>query len=545
MDDKSSLSINVPNRQPHDIYQRLLEISVGLLPFVFLALIVILSRYDIEVAAIILIIYAVAWLVRLIAYTYRLAASFYYLRLSKMLDWQSKLEDIKKPLKMIKSSSFWRIRAEKWYQKLLLSGVKQEDRLDPEDIYQAVIIAVYNESKEIVESTIKGIIASHYDAQKIILILAYEERGGIEVEGYIDKLASKYQGRVKLIKGVKHPDNISGEVKAKAGNITYAAKYISAYCHRERIKPQNILVTTLDADAWPHPQYLAALSWTYAMAADRTMRSYQPIPFFTNNIWDVPALVRVIAADSSFWFMIWSMAPKRLRLFSAYAQSLKTLEDINYWNVETVVEDGHQYWRGYFNFKGNHMALPVWLPIYQDAVLSNGYLKTLSDQFRQLRRWAWGVADTPWLLRQAWRDKSIPLGNRLIHIVRQFDDYIAWSTAPIILSIGCWLPLLLSPNPHHLLLVNRLPYIISGLQLLTLIGFIFPAVANLVNLPPRPDRYSRFKNIFMILQWFLEPIALIAFISLASLNAHARLIINKPLETFHATTKVRRGQPLA
>lgn len=545
MDDKITSSIKVPNRQPHDIWQRLLEIGVGLLPFAFLALIVVLSRYDIEVAAIIILIYTVAWLVRLMTYIYRLAVSFYYLRLSKMLDWQAKLEDIKKPLRAFKFNGWWRIRAEKWYQKLLNSAVRQQGRLDPEDIYQAVIVAVYNESKEIVESTIEGIIASHYDAQRIVLILAYEERGGIKIEEYINKLVSKYQGKVKQIMGVKHPDNISGEVKAKAGNITYAAKYLSAYIRQNKIKPQNVLVTTFDADAWPHPQYLAALAWTYAMAADRTKRSYQPIPFFTNNIWDVPALVRIIAADSSFWFMIWSMAPRRLRLFSAYAQSLKTLEAIDYWNVETVVEDGHQYWRSYFNFRGNHMALPVWLPIYQDAVLSNGYFKTLLAQFRQLRRWAWGVADTPWLLRQAWRDKSIPLGNRLIHIVRQFDDYIAWSTAPLILSIGCWLPLLLSPNPHHLLLVKRLPYLISGLQLLALIGFIFPAAANLVNLPPRPDRYSRFKNIFMVLQWLLEPIALIAFISLASLNAHARLIINKPLETFHATTKVRRGQPLA
>lgn len=538
-------SSQVPNRQPKDKRQRLLELFTGLLPFIFLALLFILSRFLVDVAVIVILLYIVAWLVRLFGYNHRLLASFYYLKLSSCIDWQSKLEDLKtdRP-KLVAVNGFWQSRAERWYNEMLSSGLSKKSRLNPDEIYHAVIVAVYNESEDIIKSTINAIAKSKYETKKIMLLVAYEERGGSKVEASVNRLINKYSKNFMLTKAVKHPDEIPGEVKAKAGNITCAAKYLSNYCKKRSIPPEHVLVTTLDADNRPHPQYLSALAWTYSITNNRVKRSYQPIPLFMNNIWDAPAIVRVIATDSSFWFMIGAMQPHRLRLFSAYAQSLETLQTVDYWNVEVVVEDGHQYWRSYFTFNGDHFALPIWAPIYQDAVLSKNYLKTILAQFRQLLRWAWGTADTPWMIRQAWRDKEISWPNKIIHILRQVDDYIAWSTAPIVLSIGGWLPLILTNQAHPSTLITSLPYITSALQLLALVGLITPITASMLSLPPRPSRYGKSKNIFMVLQWALEPLALIGFISFASLNAHLRLIFNKPLETFNATAKTRRGQPV-
>lgn len=530
----------VPNHQPHDFKQRLLELFTGLLPFIFLALVFVLSRYSIELAAVLILIYILAWLLRLFGYNHRLIYSFYYLKLSSCINWEARLKTLRSPSQSTPEvNNFWQDRAEKWYNRMLKSGVPMDSRLDPDEIYQAIIVAVYNEPAKIIETTVQAIDKSKYDHKKIILLIAYEERGGALVESAAKNIAKKYSSHFMLSNAIKHPDNLPGEAKAKAGNITYAAKYLSNYCKEHKIASEHVLVTTLDSDNQPNSQYLASLAWTYSITDNRTSRSYQPLPLFTNNIWDVPAIVRVIATDSSFWFMIGAMQPKRLRLFSAYAQSLQTLEEVDYWNVEVVVEDGHQYWRTYFNLHGDHFALPIWAPVYQDAVQSTGYLKTLLAQFRQLLRWSWGTADTPWMLRQAWRDKQISWSNKIIHILRQIDDYIAWSTAPIVLAIGGWLPLLLSPHAHSSSIALHLPYVTSALQLLALIGLIGPVSASLLSLPPRPSRYGKSKNIVMVLQWALEPLALIGFISFASLNAHLRLIINKPLETFHATIKTR------
>ncbi|MHB1864756.1 MAG: glycosyltransferase family protein [Candidatus Saccharimonadales bacterium] len=538
----ASKSTAIPNHQPRDFIQRLLEIFTGLMPFMFLIVLVVLSRFNLEAAAVVLLLYTLSWLVRLFGYSYKLMVSFYYLRLAMLIDWQAKLADVLDTLtEPPATNGLWRLLAEKWYQKYLLSGLKRGQRIDPRNIYNAVIIAVSNEPLEIIQSSVNAVVASRYDHKKLILIIAYEERGGKQVEHDCHMLVKKYQSRLKLAKAIKHPNNLPGEAKAKAGNITNAAKYLSSYCSRNKIKASDVLVTVLDADNRPHPQYLAALTWTYALTSNRLHRSYQPIPLFTNNIWDVPAIVRVVAADSSFWFIIQSMQPKRLRLFSAYAQSLKTLQDTNYWNVEVLVEDGHQYWRSYFSFKGDHFVLPVWLPIYQDAVLNTGYIKTLVAQYRQLRRWAWGTADTPWLIRQAFKDKDIPWSNKLIHILRQYDDYIAWSTAPIILSIGGWLPRLLSPESSQVIAAVTLPYIISGIQLFALVGLIVPVALSVWSLPPRPANHGLMKSLSMVLQWVLEPIALVFFISLSSLNAHFRLIVNKPLERWDITAKHREN----
>ncbi len=528
------------NHKSIDRKQRLLELIVGLGPFAFLGLIIVLSYFSIKASSALLLVYAVAWVIRLIGYSYRLIISHYFLYLSMSIDWQDKLKDINSDPKLTNVNGFLAIRAQKWYLKLLGQGIPIERRLAPDCIYHALIVAISIEKPEVIKMTLEGIEASKYDHNKILLILAYEERGGKEIEFMVKNFVDQYQGEFKLVRAIKHPDNIIGEAKAKAGNISYAAKKVSQYCRSQGIPPEQVLITTLDADAWPHPQYLASLTWTYSLTEKRTHRSYQPIPMFINNIWDVPAIVRVIASDSSFWFMIGAVNPRRLRLFSAYAQSMKTLEDVDYWNVETVVEDGHQYWRTYFRYLGDHCVIPIWIPIYQDAVLSDGYWRNMIDQFRQLRRWAWGASDTPWLLREAWKDKQIKWSNKLVNIFRQFDDYLAWSTAPIVLSIGGWLPMLLSPRGRVSTLATQLPYIIGGIQLLAAVGLIIPVVISLMHLPPRPSRYGRKKNILMILQWFLEPIALIFFISLASLDAHARLVYNKPLEKFHVTEKNRR-----
>jgi len=499
-----------PYHQPQDIWQRLLELAWGLTPFVFLAAIVVFSFYHLTLAAVLLLAYTVAWFLRLTGYAYRLVGSYYRYKHAMRIDWQARL--------------------------------KTETASPP---YQAVIVATYNEPPEMLRATVEATLASAYDLTKVILVVAYEERGGPAVEKAVQKLVRQYSGQFMLAKAIKHPADLPGEAAAKAGNITYAARWLSGYCRKHGIVASDVLVTTLDADNRPHRQYLAALAYTYLTTPDRTRRSYQPIPLFTNNIWDASALSRLLAADTSFWFMMDGMHPRRMRLFSAYAQSLLTLEDVDYWNVESVVEDGHQYWRTYFTYGGDHRVVPVWLPIYQDAVVAKGFWKTLAVQCNQLLRWSWGTADTPFIVRQALRDNSIGFINKLVHISRQVDDYMAWATTPLVLAIGAWIPWLVEATRPggHSPLAFTLFHVIVGLQLVALLDLLLAMVIYQALLPPRPTRYGRSRSLMMVLQWVLEPLSLV-IISLMSLVSYVRLIINKPLEKFHATAKTHTEDSL-
>lgn len=499
-----------PNHQPRDAWQRLLEFGWGLAPLLFLLAIVVLSFYHLTLAAIVLLAYTLGWLVRLIGYAYRLIGSYYRYRQATHIDWRYRLQAL---------------AAAEWHT-------------DPQELYQAIILPVYNESPDLLEATVRAVVASDYPPSKMILIIAYEERGDAAVERAVQALIQKYGATLHLAKAMKHPW-LPGNSQTKASNVTYAAKWLSTYCQQHGIAASKVVVTTLDADNRPHRHYLAALAYAYVTTPEPTRHSYQPIPLFTNNIWEAPAVSRVIAADTSFWFMMDGLRPRRLRLFSAYAQSLQTLEDTHYWNPDSIVEDGHQYWRTYFTYHGQHRVIPIWLPIYQDAVVTSSYGQTLKIQFRQLLRWAWSTADTPFIIRQAWGDRRIGWWNKTVHIARQVDDYFSWSTTPLVLAIGAWLPWIVEATrpAGHSSLAFGLFHVIVSLQLLALGDLLIAITIYCALLPARPARYSSFRSVMMVVQWVLEPVTLICFVSLASLVAHVRLVLNKPLKEFHVTTK--------
>ncbi|MEX0668118.1 MAG: glycosyltransferase family 2 protein [Candidatus Saccharimonadales bacterium] len=536
----------------NDFKQRLLEIAVGSMSLVFFIAIIVISYFSVAVAAYILVGYVLWWLTKIVGYSNRLIRAYWRMRLSEKINWRQKLADLndvdkaQDELNGSESKGYMDNRADKYYLKYLQNAkANQVNILSPDDIYQAVIVAMYNEDPTILESTLEAIKNSNYDHGHTILIVAHEERGGKELSGKVRQIVSRYEGDFLLAIAIEHPADLPGEAKAKAGNITYAAKWLTTYITGSGLDPEQVLVTTLDVDNRPSPNYLAEVAYRYAITPGRIHNSYQPIPMFFNNIWDAPALMRVIAASNSFWVLMEALRPHRLRNFSSHAQSLQTLLDTNYWNVASIVEDGHQYWRTFFAYRGNHQVLPIFSPVYQDAVLVDGYFKTFKAQFMQLRRWAWGVADTPFVIRESWHAKDIPAWTRIISCTRQVEGYFSWVVAPIILAVGGWLPLIINTQASESVLAIQLPTVISWILTGALLGLIGPIVTNIMSMPPKPARYSRWRSLMMVLQWALVPVTLIVFGSLAALNAQVRLLFGRYLESFNVTEKKRVSDPLS
>jgi hypothetical protein len=412
--------------------------------------------------------------------------------------------------------------------------------INPKDIYNVVIMATYNESRAILEPSIHALTQVDYPLNQLMLIIAYEERGGEETEKTVKDLVEKYGKQFAYVAAIKHPDGLPGEVRGKGGNITYAGREFTKYIREQGITPENVIITTLDADHRAHPRYFANLSYLYAIDVNRTRRSYQPVAIFTNNIWDAPAPMRVIAAGNSFWNMVESMRPHRLRNFAAHAQGLQTLIDTDYWSVTSIVEDGHQYWRTYFTYDGDHKVVPLLSPVYQDAVLAEGYLRTFKVQYLQLRRWAWGVSDFSYVVRSMLKNKNIPWGEKLIQIWRLFEGHYSWATAPLVITFVASLPVYLNQDfAKHNLLAYQLPVYASRIMTLALIGLIINILICWWSLPPKPDRYRQTRFIGMIAQWVLLPVTSIGFSSLAAIDAQTRLIFGKYLD-FRVTEKASR-----
>lgn len=522
--------IEIPFNHEKGRRYRFFEMLPGIISWTILLLPFVLSLFAPRLTVFFILAYLLLWFAKAVGLNVRSLQGFSMLKTTQNLPWRQMFEELSdekvgQPDKHIPT----------WHYENIVRINDDPTPVNAEDIVHAIIIATYNESREVLEPTIQSVLESDFDMQKVMVVLAYEERGGPEVEEQAESLMAEYKDKFRHTMAVKHPKDIPGEVIGKGGNITYAAREFEKYVEAEGLDPLNVIVTTLDSDNRPHKNYLAALSYVYAVAPDPLHISLQPIPMFTNNIWDAPAPMRVIATGNSFWNVILSLRPHMLRNFSSHAQSMQALIDTDYWSVRTIVEDGHQFWRTYFRYDGNHEVYPLYVPIYQDAVLSNTYTKTLKMQFIQLRRWAWGASDIAYVAEKGFfTPNKVPKLDMVFKFLRLLEGHISWATAPLILAFSAFIPLLLNPEDYA---ANQLPLIASRIQTIALAGILITLFLSLKLLPPKPKRYKHHRTLFMVFQWVLLPITTILYNALAALYSQTRLMFGRYLGKFDVTDK--------
>ncbi len=523
-------NIEIPYVHDRGKRYRFFEMLPGILTWTLLIFPFALSFISPELTIIFILGYMMLWFVKAIGLDIRAIQGFKKLQLHQKLPWQQMFQDL-----INGQVSVYEKKVPAWHAQNISRLQLKPAPIDPSQIIHAVIVATYKESREILDPTIKAVLESDYSMDKVILVLAYEERGGPEVEAQAQKLISDYSGKFLHVMSVKHPMDIPGEVIGKGGNITFAGRKLKEYLESANIKPLNVIVTTLDADNRPHPKYLAAASYLYSATYEPLTVSLQPIPMFTNNIWDAPAPMRVIATGNSFWMVVQGLRTHSLRNFSAHAQNMQTLIDTDFWSVRTVVEDGHQYWRTYFRYDGKHNVYPIFLPIYQDAVLSNTLKKTLKAQFVQLRRWAWGASDVSYVAEMGFfRKNKLPKLDLIFKFSRLLEGHVSWATAPLILAFSAFVPVLVNPKNFA---ANQLPLTASRVQTIALVGIFVTLFFSLKTLPPRPERYKRRRTFFMLIQWVYLPFTTIVYSAFAAIYSQTRLMFGKYLDKFDVTDK--------
>jgi len=536
-------NIEIPYVKNRGKRYRLFEMLPGLLSWTILATPFILSFIYVEIAsgikvplaAFFIPAYLLLWFVKAIGLNIRSIQGFRTLDKHKKLPWSTMVEDLRTGVVTCTDATI-----PAWHKASIERIKAHPTPIKVDDVVHAIIVATYNESRDVLEPTIKSVIASEYDMKKVIFVLAYEQSGGEQVKVQSEQLMADYKGVFKHAFAVMHPSDMPGEVVGKGGNITYAARELAKYLEQQNINPENVIVTTLDSDNRPHEHYLNALTYLYAITPEPKYVSYQPIPMFTNNIWDAPAPMRVIATGNSFWNVVLSIRPHMIRNFSSHAQSMQALIDTDYWSVRTIVEDGHQFWRTYFRYDGKHEVYPIYLPIYQDAVLSSTYLKTLKAQFIQLRRWAWGASDVAYVAEKGFFTKNkVPKMDLVFKFSRLLEGHVAWATAPIILMFAAFVPLLFDPQS---VTANQLPQIASRIQTVAMGGIFITLFLSLKLLPPKPKRYKKHRYVGMILQFVLLPVTTILFNALAAIVSQTRLIFGRYLGKFDVTDKAVVGE---
>jgi hypothetical protein len=447
------------------------------------------------------------------------------------LNWKALVEDVENK----KAGSGDGIHRPGWHIDNIERLKTSSNPYSPSDLIHAVIIATVNESREVLEPTIKSIVEGDHDCKRLILVIAYEGRAGEETERRVQGLINDYREYFLDAISAKHPANLPGEVIGKGANITWAGRQLKTYLEAKNIDPKKVIVTTLDADNRPDKRYFLAVSYIFCIVPDPLRASYQPLPMFTNNIWDAPTMMRVIATGNTLFYIVGTTRPHRTRNFSAHAQSMQALIDMDFWSVRTIVEDGHHFWRSYFHFNGDYRVYPLSIPVYQDAVLADGYWRTIRAQFIQLRRWTYGASDIAYVADKGFFHKnSIRKSDLLAKFLNLLEGHVTWATGTILVFGAAFIPPLIHPQSFA---ANELPLIVSRIQKVGLIGLLASVYVCLITLPPRPARYRRHRSILMVLQWALVPVTGIAFGSLAAFNSQTRLLFKRYLSKFDVTEK--------
>lgn len=544
---------------------RLLEIAPGLATWMTIIMPIILSIYAPIVVAYFIIAFDLYWLLKSFRMSTALLVGHRRLRIFTQLDWQARLDRLEQASddaetverfgrelqREKKGLGFWwglskrgRREHELYHQRMieldtLRNYIGYTAPAKPSEVLHVVILATYNETLETLRPSIRAMTQVKYDLKKIWFVIAYEQRGGDKDRERVETLQKEFSGVFGKFLAFEHPDGIVGEVKGKGPNVTHSGREVLKLIQKEGVPINDVVITTLDADHRPDPAYFQHLTYAFVTSESPKHYAYQPIPMFFNNIWDVPAPMRVIATGNSFWVIINSVRPHLLRNFAAHAQPLSALIETDFWSVNTIVEDGHQFWRSFFKFDGQYRVEPIYAPIYQDAALASGYFRTFKNQYLQLQRWAYGVSDIPYVAIQSAHHPKIPFGQRFINMWRLFEGHYSWATAPLILTFVAWLPLFLNPTFKYTVIAHQLPIIASQIMTIAMIGLFITIWLSIISLPQRPKHKKKIKNVAMIFQWALLPLVALGFGAFAAIDAQTRLMLGKYLG-FRVTEKATK-----
>lgn len=534
------IDIEIPLGKRTKAY-RFFEMVPALFSYGALILLVVLSLLNPLLAAIYLLAVIITTLVKAVGIAYHTTTGRSNLDRAQRVDWHERLDQLENPsrsamaLEGTKSREF---QFDQHVANLVDIAAHPDSYPKPSELYNAIIIPAYNESYDIIQPTLQSVVDTTFNKDRMVVVLTYEERGGDAIATTMERLKSEFEDKFFALLTVQHPKDLPGEVIGKGGNITYAGKFLQQWLKEKNLDFSKVMVTTMDCDNRPHRTYFDYVMYEYIVHPDRKQLSYQPVCLFINNIWDVPAPMRVVATGNSFWNIISSMRPHTLRNFASHSQPMDALVEMDFWSVRTIVEDGHQYWRSYFHFDGNYSVVPIFVPISQDAVLSSNYVKTLKAQFIQLRRWAYGASDVAFVATRIFRkDRTVPLGGGVARLIRLLDSHVTLASVAILIAVGGWVPLLINPEAAHSIAAHQLPEVISRVQQVALVGLFITIFFAFKMLPPRPARYKRRRNVLMVAQWLLMPVTAVLYSSLSSFTSQTALLIGKYFDKFDVTEK--------
>ncbi len=493
---------------------RALEILPGALAWGTIVLAVVLSFIAPVFVAIFIILFDIYWLIKSIYLVVHMRSAFSLMRRAMRRDWLAALLAAQ-PASPALAGTTW------------------------EDLYHLVILPFATEPLAVVRDCLQGIAASAYPLDHVIVVLAAEERVGEPARAIARAIGEEFGDRFARFVTTVHPDGLPGEIRGKGANETWAGRQAVGVIDELGIPYEHVIVSVFDIDTVVPHGFFGCLTWHYLTAPHPLRSSFQPIPLYTNNIWEAPAFARVFAFSTTFWQMIQQARPEVLVTFSSQSLSLRALVDAGFWQVNMVSEDSQIFWRCFLRFDGDWRTVPLFYPVYMDANVAPTFWQTAVNQYKQIRRWAYGVEGNAYFMFGFLKNSRIPLRRKLRMSWYMTEQTHSLATNSLLIFLLGLLPLWLGgPDFSRSVLSYNLPVITRTIMNLAMVGLVTSAIVSVLLLPPHPPRYGRWKYPLMLLQWVLYPINLVCFGAIPALEAQTRLMLGRYMG-FWVTPKSR------
>ncbi len=442
---------------------------------------------------------------------------------------------------IITFSVYWIIRIFYMMVWLLISWLKYRKDLkknwleeleklpdDHTEYYHAITYPTYKEPYEVIERSFERLLATDYPKDKMIVALGGEGRDEENFLQIAKKIQDRFESKFfRLLITVHHGK--PGELMGKGANVHCMEENLKGIIDNLQIPYEKIIVSCFDIETLPREDYFSCLTYKFLTHPDPTRASYQPLILYNNNIWQSNPIIRVVASATTFWLLTDLSRPDRLLTFSSHSMSFKMIVDVGFHDSTIVSEDSRICLQGFVKYNGDYEVVPMFTTLSMDTVYTGSFWKGFADQYKQMRRWAWGVEHFPWMWDNFFgknANRKIPLKKRLYYFWNQAEGMYSWVTAPLLIFILGRLPLwLASDSVKASAFFQNAPYTLERLMALGMGGLVLNAVMYAFLLPVKPREYHWYNYLIMLAQWVIFPFTMIIFGSIPALDAQTRLML--------------------
>ncbi|MFH1820740.1 MAG: hypothetical protein ABH805_02405, partial [Candidatus Nealsonbacteria bacterium] len=441
-DDKYYLDIgrasDLKDPRERRIY-RAFEMVPGILVWLTLIGMVVCSWLFPTLTAYFIILFCTYWLLRTAHFAVHMTAAFRKMKENLATDWTEKLNSLKE--------------------------------FDWQKTYHLVVLPMYKEDFFLIRGSFLALEKTRYPKEKIIVVLAIEERAGESAKKVAEQIEQEFGAKFFRFLVTVHPSAIPGEIAGKGSNETWAGHQAKEkIVDPLKIPYENIIVSCFDADTQVYPQYFSCLTYYYLTEPKALRSSFQPIPLYFNNIMEAPFSSRVVSSSNVFWQMMQQQRPEKVTTYSSHAMPFKALVEMDFWQVNVVSEDAGVFWKAFLFYDGQYQIVPMHYPVSMDSCVDETNWKTVLNNYKQQRRWAWGSEGIPYLLFAFLKNEKISFRKKFAYTLLMLESFWAWGTNALLLLCLGWLPLILGGNEFNATVLSyNLPQVTRNLLTISLV----------------------------------------------------------------------------